>query len=268
MAKTREKSSGNSMAWNLIWPKGLLSLNLMGRWIMMSKRRTIYSMKMNNHEAQAIRWMLLGDILVDTITVHNEHLRIILVLRTEQYNTFSNNSGVEYVVRKDFDIRDTPRTFKAPANPYNAGQTPLTDKYLRQCNDFYLHGASGLSKAEDFTKDYYKDFGFPPSYYTSIRYSFIQLLEDQTIPYLDDKQIINLPCLVDLKPETFVDWYSAMESELIMISNVDLLPFDAITINYQYVGLCIPGVGEKHIWRWLGYSIAPTTRQCHMSLTL
>lgn len=125
-----------------------------------------------------------------------------------------------------------------------------------------------FASATIFISNYYKDFGFPPSNYTSIRYSFIQLLEDQTIPYLDDKQIINLPCLVDLKPETFVDWYSAMESELIMISNVDLLPFDAITINYQYVVLCIPGVGEKHIWRWLGYSIAPTTRQCHMSLTL
>lgn len=30
-----------------------------------------------------------------------------------------------------------------------------------------------------------------------------------------------------------------------MIANVGLLPFDAIKINYQYVGLCIPGVGEK-----------------------
>jgi hypothetical protein len=71
----------------------------------------------------------------------------------------------------------------------------------------------------------------------------------QTIPYLDDKQIKNLPRLVDLKPETFVDWYSAMESELLMISSVGLLPFDAIKTNYQYVGLCIPGVGEKNIWR-------------------
>jgi hypothetical protein len=30
-----------------------------------------------------------------------------------------------------------------------------------------------------------------------------------------------------------------------MISTVSLLPFDAIVINWQYVGLCIPGVGER-----------------------
>ncbi len=30
-----------------------------------------------------------------------------------------------------------------------------------------------------------------------------------------------------------------------LISKITLMPFDAIVINWQYVGLCIPGVGEK-----------------------
>lgn len=102
-----------------------------------------------------------------------------------------------------------------------------------------------MSSADEFNEKFYSVLSFPPSYYTPIRYSFVELLEDKTIPYLDDKQIRNLPRLLDLKPETFVDWYSAMENELLMIANVGLLPFDAIKINYQYVGLCIPGVGEK-----------------------
>jgi hypothetical protein len=48
-----------------------------------------------------------------------------------------------------------------------------------------------------------------------------------------------------LEPETLVDWYDDMESELMMISTISLMPFDAIVINWQYVGLCIPGIGER-----------------------
>jgi hypothetical protein len=48
-----------------------------------------------------------------------------------------------------------------------------------------------------------------------------------------------------LKPESFVDWYDEMENELMLITKITLMPFDAIAINWQYVGLCIPGVGEK-----------------------
>jgi hypothetical protein len=157
----------------------------------------------------------------------------------------SNVYGIQHSIRKDNDAPGTPAQSKSPANPYNTGQTPLTHKYLGQCNDLYLHGSVGFTSADDFTEEYYSVFGFPPSFYTYIRNSFIQLLEDYETPYLDDKQIKNLPRLINLEPETFVDWYGSIESELMMISNIGLLPFDDITINYQYVGLCIPGVGER-----------------------
>jgi hypothetical protein len=51
------------------------------------------------------------------------------------------------------------------------------------------------------------------------------------VPYLSKKEIKNLPQLANLELETLVDWYEDMESELMMISAVSLLPFDAIIIN-------------------------------------
>jgi hypothetical protein len=129
-------------------------------------------------------------------------------------------------------------------NPYNTGQTPLTDKYLGQCNDFYLRGSLGLIDADDFTAEYYSVFGFPPSHFTPIWYAFLELFECNEAPQMEEKQIKTLPRLTSLDPETFVDWYTSMENELLM-HGIGLLPFDAITINYQYVRLCIPGVGER-----------------------
>jgi hypothetical protein len=78
-----------------------------------------------------------------------------------------------------------------------------------------------------------------------VLYTFIRVLEEEETPYLSDKEIKNLPRLANLEPETVVDWYEDMESELMMISTISLLPFDAIVINWQYVGLCIPGIGER-----------------------
>jgi hypothetical protein len=97
-----------------------------------------------------------------------------------------------------------------PTNPYNNGQTPLTDKYLRQCNDFYLCGVDGLDDTSEFTQEYYNKFHFPEELFSPIQYTFIKLIDDYETPYLDDKQIRNLPKLNSLDPETFVDWYTAM----------------------------------------------------------
>ena len=71
------------------------------------------------------------------------------------------------------------------------------------------------------------------------------MIGEEEVPYLNDKEIKNLPRLANLEPETFVDWYDDIESKLMMITAVSLLPFDAIVINWQYVGLCIPGIGER-----------------------
>jgi hypothetical protein len=120
----------------------------------------------------------------------------------------SNVSGVQHSIRKDFNATGTP--IKNPTNPYNTGQTPLTDKYLGQCNDFYLRGALGLLNAEDFTADYYSVFGFPPSHFTPIQYAFLELFENDEPPQLEEKQIKTLPRLTSLDPEAFVDWYTSM----------------------------------------------------------
>ena len=83
-----------------------------------------------------------------------------------------------------------------------------------------------MAGVEDFDEDYYTCFGFPHSYFTPIRYTFIKLIENYAAPYLDNKQIQNLiPQLVNLEPETFVDWYSSMGGELMMSTKLALLPF-------------------------------------------
>ena len=68
-----------------------------------------------------------------------------------QFHT--NTTGVQHSTKKDLANNGTP--IQLPANPYNTGQMPLTDKYLGQCNDFYLRGPLGLLSADDFAEDYY-----------------------------------------------------------------------------------------------------------------
>ena len=133
-------------------------------------------------------------------------------------------------------------TFK---NPYGTGRTPLKDKDLGQSNGFYLSGKYGTDSVDEF-EHLYEVLNLPDEMYENVRYTFINVIEaDDNELYVDDKQIKNLPKLRDLEPESFVDWYDEMENELMMISKISLMPFDAIVLNWRYVGLCIPGVGER-----------------------
>jgi hypothetical protein len=129
-------------------------------------------------------------------------------------------------------------------NPYSSGRTPLSDKELCQANDFYLGGRYGKDDADEL-EALYEVLNLPTNCFQNVLYTFIRVIEEEDVPYLSDKEIKNLPRLSSLEPEAFVDWYDDMESELLMITSVSLLPFDAIVINWQYVGLCIPGIGER-----------------------
>jgi hypothetical protein len=129
-------------------------------------------------------------------------------------------------------------------NPYSTGCTPLTDKDLYQVNDFYLGGRFGKDDGDEL-EALYDVLNLPKNWFGNVLYTFMRVLEEEDTPYLDDKQIKNLPRSANLEPETLVDWYEDMESKLMMITTISLLPFDAIVINWQYVGLCIPGVGER-----------------------
>ena len=123
-------------------------------------------------------------------------------------------------------------------------ETPLSDKELCQANDFYLGGRYGKDDADEL-EALYEVLNLPTNCFQNVLYTFIRVIEEEDVPYLSDKEIKNLPRLSSLEPEAFVDWYDDMESELLMITSVSLLPFDAIVINWQYVGLCIPGIGER-----------------------
>jgi hypothetical protein len=131
------------------------------------------------------------------------------------------------------------------ANPYSTGRTPLEDKDLWSSNDAYLLGVEGTSSTDEF-ESLYLTLNLPKNLFGNVRYAFVSRRDaDDCELYIDDKQIKNLPKLRDLRPETFVDWYDEMENELMLITKITLMPFDAIVINWQYVGLCIPGVGER-----------------------
>jgi hypothetical protein len=69
--------------------------------------------------------------------------------------------------------------------------------------------------------------------YTPIRCAFLELFDSDEVPHLEERQLKHLSRLANLEPETFVDWYSALENELLMSAGIGLLPFDAITINYR-----------------------------------
>ena len=131
-----------------------------------------------------------------------------------------------------------------PHNPYSTGRKPLTDKDLSQANDFYLGERFGKDDGDEL-EALYDVLNLPKNWFGNVLYTFIRVIEEEEVPYLSDKEIKNLPRLVDLEPETLVDWYEDMESKLMMMTTVSLLPFDAIVINWQYVGLCIPGIGER-----------------------
>jgi len=81
----------------------------------------------------------------------------------------------------------------------------------------------------------YDVLNLPKNWFQNVLYTFVRVIGDEEVPYLNDKEIKNLPRLANLEPETVVDWYDDIESELMMITTVSLLPFDAIVINWQYV---------------------------------
>ena len=156
-------------------------------------------------------------------------------------NTFAAANTTDSTILRHNNSRPNRVT---PHNPYSTGRTPLTDRDLCQANDFYLGGRFGKDDGDEL-EALYDVLNLPKNWFPNVLYTFIRVLQEEETPYLNDKEIKNLPRLANLEPETVVDWYEDMESELMMISTISLLPFDAIVINWQYVGLCIPGIGER-----------------------
>jgi hypothetical protein len=175
-----EMNSGDSMAWTRIRRGGLL--NLMGNWMTTSKpllgnqriRRTGRNLLHGYDETED---NLLEEEERQGASNHMDAFQpdtggyYFRKLRAFEGNSgsddgtllHSNVSGLQHASKEDKETLGTPAMSKSPANPYNTGQTPLTDKYLRQCNDFYLYGSLGLTDADDFNEDYYSVLCFPPS---------------------------------------------------------------------------------------------------------
>lgn len=101
---------------------------------------------------------------------------------------------------------------------------------MSQANDFYLGERFGKDDGDEL-EALYDVLNLPKNWFGNVLYTFIRVIEEEEVPYLSKKEIKNLPQLANLELETLVDWYEDMESELMMISAVSLLPFDAIVIN-------------------------------------
>jgi hypothetical protein len=89
-------------------------------------------------------------------------------------------------------------------NPYSTGRTLLTDKELCQANDFYLGGRYGKDDADEL-EALYDVLNLPKNWLQNVLYTFVRVIGEEEVPYLNDKEIKNLPRLANLEPETFVD---------------------------------------------------------------
>jgi hypothetical protein len=124
--------------------------------------------------------------------------------------------------------------------------TPLQDKSRQDANDFYLSGREGLNGVSDFHYAYYLQLGLPGDTFSEVQYMYSDLIGFWTTPNIRrDKLPKSFKQLSTLEPASeFLDFYAYLSNELIH-HNIALMPFNAIEINYGYVGLCFPGVGER-----------------------
>lgn len=78
-----------------------------------------------------------------------------------------------------------------------------------------------------------------------VQHLFGDLIGSWTTPNIKrDKLSKCFNKLTSLEPAEFLDFYAYLSNKLIHY-NIALLPFDAIDINYGYVDLCFPSVGER-----------------------
>jgi hypothetical protein len=134
----------------------------------------------------------------------------------------------------------------SPSNSYAPiFLTPLQDTARRDANDYYLSGREGLNSVADFHYSYYSNLGLPGDTFLEVQYMFSDLIGFWSTPNVRrDKLSKSFNRLTSLEPAEFLDFYAYLSNELIHY-NIALMPFDAIDINYGYMGICFPGVGER-----------------------
>ena len=157
----------------------------------------------------------------------------------------TNNTNIGTQAPANSATTGTPsRT--SPSNPYVTGYlTPLQDSKRRDANDYYLSGSAGIPSITDFHYAYYTSLGLEPETFPEVRYMFLDLKSMWSTPDIrQDKLSKNFKKLESLDPVDFLEFYAYLSNTLLNY-HVGLLPFDAIALNYGYVGLCLPGVGEQ-----------------------
>lgn len=139
---------------------------------------------------------------------------------------------------------------RSPANPYATVYfTPLQDKSRQDANDFYLSGREGLDGVSDFHYAYYLHLGLPGDTFSEVQYMYSDLISFWTTPNIQrDKLTKSFKQLSTLEPAEFLDFYAYLSNKRIHY-NIALMPFNAIEINYGYMGLCFPGVGERDTYK-------------------
>ena len=136
----------------------------------------------------------------------------------------------------DFTPAITPS--RSPSNPYASVYfTPLQDKSHQDANDFYLSGQEGLNAVTNFYYPYYSQLGLPSDTFSKVQYMYSDLVGFWTTPSIQrDKLTKSFKRLTSLNPAEFLDFYAHLSNKL-MHYNITLMPFNAIEINYGYVGL-------------------------------
>jgi hypothetical protein len=112
----------------------------------------------------------------------------------------------------------------------------------------YLCGERGVYNSDPnelLVDDFLTTLGFPVNLQADLVARFRDLVEDWTRPDVNPKYFTTSFRKLDtaFSPESFVDWYTHFVYDL-QRYDICLVPFDAIVLRWNYVGLCLPGVGE------------------------
>ena len=138
--------------------------------------------------------------------------------------------------------------FTPTRNPYatrllGLSQSPLNDVHRGTAYNSYLLGKMGTAPETLMDVQSVCTLGFAYDHFEELMDLLRVLLSNWETPVIKQKDLANLHSLEELTPELWVDWYAHLCIDLLPL-HIGLVPFDAIVLRWDWVGLCLPGVGE------------------------
>jgi hypothetical protein len=162
--------------------------------------------------------------------------------------TVGDDAGIDLTQDAGDDFDKDEHSTKHPIDTPVTGHSPLRDNKRGKANAIYLCGERGvynIDANELLVDDFLTTLGFPINLQADIVARFWDLVTEWTRPDVNPKYFTTSFRKLDtaFSPESFVDWYTHFVYDL-QRYDICLVLFDAIVLRWNYVGLCLPGVGE------------------------